>query len=63
MECTMEQNLKFCTCTYDPCVRKGKCCECVAYHREIKQIPGCFFTEEGEKSYDRSFRRFVIENK
>jgi hypothetical protein len=29
----------------------------------MKQIPGCFFTKEGERSYDRSFRRFVMENK
>jgi hypothetical protein len=29
----------------------------------MKQIPGCFFTKEGERSYDRSFRRFVMDNK
>jgi len=62
MECTVEKNKANCTCTYD-CEKKGKCCECIAYHRKMKQIPGCFFTKEGERSYDRSFRRFVMENK
>ncbi|HOS05502.1 MAG TPA: DUF6485 family protein [Syntrophorhabdaceae bacterium] len=61
MECTIEQNKAACTCTYD-CSKKGKCCECVAYHRKMKQIPGCFFSKEGERTYDRSFRHFIIEN-
>ncbi len=63
MECTIEKNKAACTCTYDPCSRKGKCCECVAYHRKNKQIPGCFFSEAGEATYDRSFARFVQEQK
>jgi hypothetical protein len=61
MECTIEQNKAECTCTYD-CVKKGKCCECVAYHRNMKQIPGCFFSKEGERTYDRSFKNFIKEN-
>lgn len=48
-----EKNLKDCTCTY-PCGRRGLCCECVAYHRDMGQIPGCFFSKEGESTYDRS---------
>jgi len=63
MECTIEKNKEACTCTYEGCSRKGKCCECVAYHRKMKQIPGCFFSKEGERSYDRSYGRFVTENK
>lgn len=62
MECTIEKNKAACACTYDTCGRKGKCCECVAYHRAKKQLPGCFFSKEGEASYDRSYRRFVMEN-
>ena len=62
MECTVAHNLAACTCTYD-CERRGKCCECVAYHRSLKQIPGCFFSKEAEKTYDRSFSRFVKESK
>jgi hypothetical protein len=42
-----------CTCTAN-CVRHGKSCECVEYHRKKHQVPGCFFSTEGEKSYDRS---------
>jgi hypothetical protein len=48
-----EKNLEHCTCTYS-CGKRGLCCECVAYHRAAGQIPGCFFTKEGEASYDRS---------
>jgi hypothetical protein len=63
MECTIEENKTVCTCTYAGCERRGRCCECVTYHRTRKQIPGCFFTREGEASYDRSIKRFVMENK
>ncbi len=62
MECTVKENIAACTCTYD-CERRGRCCECVAYHRKMKQIPGCFFSKEAEKSYDRSISCFVKDNK
>jgi hypothetical protein len=58
MECISDQNLATCTCTY-PCERRGKCCLCVAYHRGKKQLPGCFFSGEGELTYDRSIRKFL----
>ena len=44
-----------CSCTYSGCPRHGKCCDCVAYHRSMGEFPGCFFTKEGEKTYDRSW--------
>ena len=50
---------KDCTCTYTSCVRHGKCCECVTYHRSKDEVPGCFFTEQGEKTYDRSMSNFI----
>jgi len=50
-------NLADCTCTYD-CEKKGLCCQCVAYHRQARQIPGCFFTPQGERTYDRSYAKF-----
>ena len=53
-----EENLKACTCTY-PCDKKGMCCECIAHHREIGEIPGCLFPPEAEKTFDRSVRKFV----
>lgn len=62
MECNIQRNLDFCTCTYEPCSRKGKCCECVKYHRSKNELPGCFFSKEAEKTYDRSIRRFIRDN-
>ena len=62
-ECHLEKNTAQCTCTYEPCGRKGKCCECISYHWRMNQLPGCFFSPEGERTYDRSIRRFVAENK
>ena len=58
-ECNLSKNLAGCTCTYEPCSRKGNCCACVEYHRESNELPGCFFSKEGEKTYDRSYRNFV----
>ncbi|MBI4656141.1 MAG: hypothetical protein HY746_05240 [Elusimicrobia bacterium] len=52
-------NLKSCTCTYEPCSRKGLCCECVGYHRQSNEIPGCFFSKKGEATYDRSIKNFI----
>ena len=63
MECHLEKNLAVCTCTYESCERKGRCCECILYHRKKKELPGCFFSSQGERTYDRSFRRFIAENK
>lgn len=54
-----KQNRGQCTCTYEPCPRKGHCCECVTYHREADELPGCFFPAEIERTYDRSVRRFL----
>ncbi|OPY75472.1 MAG: hypothetical protein A4E63_00341 [Syntrophorhabdus sp. PtaU1.Bin050] len=62
MECIIANNKTACTCTYEGCDKKGKCCECVSYHRKRKEIPGCFFSKEGERSYDRSYKRFAAEN-
>ena len=62
-ECHLEKNKGRCACTYEPCERKGRCCECIAYHWKMKQLPGCLFSPEGERSYDRSVRRFIAENK
>lgn len=43
-----------CPCTYD-CPRHGKCCACVAHHRDNNEgVPGCFFSKEAEATYDRS---------
>lgn len=59
MECNIKANLKNCTCTYEPCERKGKCCECIMYHRHSNELPGCLFPPKVERTYDRSRRRFA----
>jgi len=43
-----------CTCTYPGCSRHGKCSECVEFHRANGEVPGCFFSKEGEATFDRS---------
>jgi hypothetical protein len=59
MECNQSANLKACTCTYEPCSRKGICCECIAYHKKNGQLPGCLFPEAVERTYDRSIKAFI----
>jgi len=54
-----ESNLAKCNCTYEPCSRKGICCECMDYHRRMGELPACYFPDEVERTYDRSIRRFV----
>jgi uncharacterized protein DUF6485 len=61
MECQKEQNLEFCNCTYS-CEKKGKCCVCIKYHRERKELPACYFNNEQEKSYDRSIDFYLKNN-
>lgn len=61
MECNLEMNKDNCSCTYISCSRKGKCCECISYHLKNEELPACAFTLEVEKTYDRSFGRFVRE--
>jgi len=58
-----KQNLANCNCSYEPCPRKGVCCECVLYHRRNKEIPACFFPSDIEKAYDRSLDNFIKINK
>lgn len=63
MDCqNREKNMKHCNCTYEPCSRKGICCECVAYHRAMNQLPACYFSDSAERTYDRSFAKFIQDN-
>ncbi|MBW2990994.1 cytosolic protein [Candidatus Woesearchaeota archaeon] len=60
MKCeNIQQNLKHCNCSYEPCSRKGNCCACLKYHLDMNELPACCFPDDVEKSYDRSFKRFV----
>lgn len=59
MECKKAKNLSKCTCTYEPCSRKGLCCECLHYHLRNRELPACFFPKDAEKTYNRSVEFFV----
>lgn len=62
-ECNLELNQRNCMCTYEPCDKKGKCCECIAYHKRLGEIPGYLFSPDVEGTYDRSIARFVAQNR
>lgn len=59
MECEIKVNRARCACTYQSCPRRGRCCECISFHLELDELPGCVFPPEVERTYDRSFARFV----
>lgn len=60
MECPqMERNKTYCNCSYSPCSKKYRCCDCLHYHRKNGELPACFFSEKVEKSYDRSIENFI----
>jgi Domain of unknown function (DUF6485) len=58
-ECKIEQNKSGCNCTYEPCSRKGICCECIVYHKKLGELPACYFPTDVERTYDRSVERFI----
>ena len=59
MECKQTGNLAGCNCTYEPCSRKGICCDCLRYHLNHRELPACFFPPDAERTYDRSFEHFA----
>ena len=59
MECKQKTNSKKCNCTYPGCPRHGICCECLEYHRSQNELPACLFPDSVEKTWDRSFERFI----
>lgn len=58
-KCEIDENMRQCNCTYEPCSRKGKCCECLTYHRRHGELPACLFPDDVEATYDRSVATFV----
>jgi len=58
-ECRQEKNLSRCNCTWEPCQRKGLCCECLPYHWNMGELPACLFPDDVEATYDRSLKRFI----
>jgi hypothetical protein len=59
MECKKKNVLERCNCTYEPCPRKGTCCDCIQYHLKYKELPACAFPPAAEATYDRSFEHFA----
>jgi len=59
MECKKQTNIENCPCTYPGCSKKGICCGCISYHLSLNELPACCFDEETEKTYDRSFQKFI----
>jgi hypothetical protein len=59
MECTADKNSASCTCTYSSCSKRGKCCQCVQYHHALGELPGCFFPQAAELTYDRSREAYI----
>ncbi|MEG1557617.1 MAG: DUF6485 family protein [Oscillospiraceae bacterium] len=35
-------NTHDCTCPNTTCANHGRCCECIAYHREHGETPNCY---------------------
>ncbi|MFC1508102.1 DUF6485 family protein [Candidatus Omnitrophota bacterium] len=58
-ECNLKKNKSKCNCSYEPCSRKGVCCECIQYHKGMDQFPACFFPDDIERTYDRSIEKFI----
>jgi hypothetical protein len=59
MDCLRDKNLARCNCSYEPCSRKGMCCECIRYHLKSRALPACCFPDDAEQTYDRSFEHFA----
>ena len=59
MECRKDKNFESCICSYEPCKKKGICCESIRYHIKYRDLPGCVFLKNDEKTYDRSFDNFA----
>jgi len=56
---SQKDNRTVCNCTYQGCPRHGLCCQCLQYHLRQNELPACCFPPEVEKTYDRSFKRFI----
>ena len=51
-------NKRDCPCTYD-CPRHGKCCACVAHHRDHNEgVPGCFFPKRRKRLMTGALRHW-----
>lgn len=58
-KCQVDNNIGRCNCTYEGCPRHGVCCECIQYHLKQRQLPACVFPDDVERTWDRSFAKFI----
>ena len=59
MDCPNSQkNKSMCNCSYS-CDKKGRCCDCVHYHRMRGELPACYFSAAAEATYDRSVEKYL----
>ncbi|MFH1305502.1 MAG: DUF6485 family protein [Candidatus Omnitrophota bacterium] len=58
-ECKVNANKKRCNCSYEPCSKKGMCCDCLPYHWGRGELPACLFPDDVEKTGDRSIVTFI----
>lgn len=59
MECKQSINVKMCNCSYSPCSKKAKCCDCIKSHISNRELPACCFPNDVERTYNRSFEKFA----
>jgi hypothetical protein len=60
MDCAdQKRNVSRCNCSYPGCPRHAICCDRLAYHRGMNELPACYFTADQERTYDRSIGYFV----
>ena len=55
-------NSQDCNCSYGGCDKLGICCECIRYHRNRGELPACYFSDDVEKTWNRSISNFISEN-
>jgi hypothetical protein len=58
-ECRSKSSLARCNCSWEPCSRKGVCCECLAYHWRQGELPAGLFPDWAERTFDRSLRTVI----
>ncbi len=59
MECTSTRSKAHCNCSFTQCEKHGNCCQCVVFHRDRGEMPGCFFTPAAERRGDRTLRALL----
>ncbi|MFX0100649.1 MAG: DUF6485 family protein [Candidatus Hodarchaeota archaeon] len=62
MKCENQEKADYCPCTWS-CEKHQKCCLCIKYHRDRKELPACYFPPKAERTGDRSFKNFIKHHK